>query len=164
MRNTKQSNLVLDIVNSSCNHPTAYDVYMESIKIIPNISLTTVYRNLNKLVEKRLIQRFELKDNIVRYDKNTCHDHFICTCCGNVYDLERSNIMYDDMIDGIASDRCHQYGKQQMQRFLQRLPLGQIARRVPVGFVRGCKHPISDPKKQHHQNAHQNKGDLNLIP
>jgi hypothetical protein len=67
---------------------------------------------------------------------------------------------HDDMIDGIASDRCHQYGKQQMQRFLQRLPLGQISRRVPVGFVRGCKHPISDPKKQHHQNAHQNKGDF----
>ena len=100
MINTKQSSLVLDIVNDSCNHPTAYDVYLECIKVIHNISLTTVYRNLNKLVDKRLIQRFELKDNIVRYDKDTCHDHFICTKCSRVIDLDRSDITYNEMING----------------------------------------------------------------
>ena len=100
MRNTKQSSLVLDIVNKSCNHPTAYDVYLESIKIIPNISLTTVYRNLNKLVDKRLIQRFELKDNIVRYDKDTCHDHFVCIKCNKVIDLDRRYVGYKEMING----------------------------------------------------------------
>ena len=72
MRNTKQNSLILDIVYKAHNHPTAYDVYLECIKVIPNISLTTVYRNLNKLVSKRKIQRFELDDNIFRYDKNTC--------------------------------------------------------------------------------------------
>ena len=99
MRNTKQNSLVLDIVNNSYNHPTAYDVYLECIKVMPNISLGTVYRNLNKLVGKRLIQRFELKDNIVRYDKNVSHDHFICSKCNKVIDLEKNNITYDEMID-----------------------------------------------------------------
>ena len=100
MRNTKQNSLVLDIINNSYSHPTAYDVYLECVKVIPNISLGTVYRNLNKLVDKREIQRFELKDNIVRYDKNTNHDHFICVKCEKIIDLKRSNINYDEMIDG----------------------------------------------------------------
>ena len=100
MRNTKQNSLILDIVYKAHNHPTAYDVYLECIKVIPNISLTTVYRNLNKLVSKRKIQRFELDDNIFRYDKNTCHDHFICTKCNKVIDLNRSDITYDNDING----------------------------------------------------------------
>ena len=100
MRNTKQSSLVLDIINKSYTHPTAYDVYLECMKVIPNISLGTVYRNLNKLVSKRLIQRFELKDNIVRYDKDICHDHFVCIKCSKVIDLDRIDITYDEMIDG----------------------------------------------------------------
>lgn len=100
MRNTKQNSLVLEIINNSCSHPTAYDVYLECIKVMPNISLGTVYRNLNKLVDKREIQRFELKDNIVRYDKNVSHDHFICINCSKVIDLKRSNITYNEMING----------------------------------------------------------------
>ena len=100
MRNTKQNSLILDIVYKAHNHPTAYDVYLECIKVIPNISLTTVYRNLNKLVDKRLIQRFELRDNIVRYDKNICHDHFICVKCSKIIDLDRSDITYNKMING----------------------------------------------------------------
>ena len=100
MRNTKQNILVLDIINNSYNHPTAYDVYLECLKVMPNISLGTVYRNLNKLVELRQIQRFELKDNIVRYDKVITHDHFICTKCNKVIDLKRTNIKYNDYLDG----------------------------------------------------------------
>ena len=100
MRNTKQNSLVLEIINNACNHPTAYDVYLECVKVMPNISLGTVYRNLNKLVSKRLIQRFELKDNIVRYDKNISHDHFICCNCNRVIDLDNNEFNYDEMIRG----------------------------------------------------------------
>ena len=106
MRNTRQRNLVLDIINNSFCHPTAYMVHEECVKDMPNISLGTVYRNLNALVELGKIQRLEIPNGITRYDKVMCHDHFICTCCGNVYDLERSNIMYDDMIDGNKVLRC----------------------------------------------------------
>ena len=69
MRNTKQNSLVLDVINNAYNHPTAYDVYLECVRVMPNISLGTVYRNLNKLVERRAIQRFELKgkENDIKY-------------------------------------------------------------------------------------------------
>ena len=70
MRNTKQKKLILEIINNSCIHPTAYEVYEECVKEIPNISLTTVYRNLNALVRGGNIQRLEISGDMARYDKD----------------------------------------------------------------------------------------------
>ncbi|MBQ8681462.1 MAG: transcriptional repressor [Bacilli bacterium] len=100
MRNTKQRKIVLDIINNSYSHPTAYQVHQECIKVMPNISLGTVYRNLNTLVSLGEIQRLDIPNQMTRYDKVLSHDHFICINCGNVYDLKRSDITYKDMIDG----------------------------------------------------------------
>ena len=60
---------ILDIINNSYSHPRAYDVYLECKKEIPNISLGTVYRNLNTLLESNSIQKIKSTDNIDRYDK-----------------------------------------------------------------------------------------------
>lgn len=87
MRNTKQRELILNIVNKSCRHPNAYDVYLECIKVIPNISLGTVYRNLNALIETNKIQKIKFNDNVDRYDKNTNHSHFICMRCSKIIDI-----------------------------------------------------------------------------
>ena len=106
MRNTKQKSLILEIVNQSFTHPTAYMIHQECMKTLPNISLGTVYRNLNTLVESGKIQRLEVPGHIDRYDKVQAHDHFICLKCGNIIDLERSNIMYEEMIHGNKVMNC----------------------------------------------------------
>jgi Fur family peroxide stress response transcriptional regulator len=55
---------------------------------MPNISLGTVYRNLNSLVDSKEIRRIHTIDNIDRFDKlETVHDHFICTSCNQIYDI-----------------------------------------------------------------------------
>ena len=100
MRNTKQRSLVLDIINNSFNHPTAYEVHQECLKVIPNISLGTVYRNLNTLVSLGEIQRLDVPNQMVRYDKTISHDHFVCLKCGKIIDLDRSDITYNEMING----------------------------------------------------------------
>lgn len=87
-RYSKQRETILQVVQSTLVHPNAEWVYKETRKIIPNISLGTVYRNLNQLVETgRLLK---LKDDaMVRYDGNTGHhDHFRCSVCGKWYDVE----------------------------------------------------------------------------
>ena len=106
MRNTKQRKIVLDIINNSYNHPTAYMVYQECTNIIPNISLGTVYRNLNTLVSLGEIQRLDVPNQMVRYDKIISHDHFVCLKCGKIIDLDRSNITYNEMIDGNKILEC----------------------------------------------------------
>lgn len=100
MRNTRQRELVLDIVNQSYNHPTAYEVYQNCILVIPNISLGTVYRNLNTLVELGSIQRVSVSGQVDRYDKITKHDHFVCVRCGSIIDIVKKNFCYEGMLEG----------------------------------------------------------------
>ena len=89
MRNTKQRSLVLEVVNRSDCHPTALEVYQECQKIIPNISLGTVYRNLSFLVENGQILKISTGKGPDHYDGFTdAHNHFVCKCCGKVLDLD----------------------------------------------------------------------------
>ena len=87
-RMTKQRKKILEVVKNTDTHPTADWIYEEVKKDIPNISLGTVYRNLNVLAEMDEIMVLEYGSNHSRYDGNAHeHYHFHCQNCGNVYDL-----------------------------------------------------------------------------
>jgi len=106
IRNSKQREIVLDIVNHSCDHPTAYQIYESCRKVIPNISLGTVYRNLNHLVNDGLIKKIGIDDDTCRYD-NTLerHSHYICKKCGKIIDVFEEYFVSIENIQGnIVSD------------------------------------------------------------
>ena len=89
MRYSKQRDEILNVVLSSCNHPDAKEVYNMVKKKIPNISLGTVYRNLNTLVDEGKIRKVLMKDGNDRFDKMLInHNHIICECCGKVRDVD----------------------------------------------------------------------------
>ena len=88
MRNTKQRNLILNIVNSSYDHLNAESIYEIARKTIPNISLGTVYRNLNQLLEMKKIKKIKMADGD-RFDNlNELHNHFICEKCHKIIDVK----------------------------------------------------------------------------
>ena len=96
MRMTKQKKLIKDIIDKSYNHLDAYGVYKECVKVISNISLGTVYRNLNLLVDEGLILRIT-HDNVDRYDaKRGRHDHFFCSVCGKIIDIYEEIVIPKD--------------------------------------------------------------------
>lgn len=97
MRNTKQKDLVLNIINSSYNHLTAKETYEEARKIIPNISLGTVYRVLNKLADNHKILRITTKSGIDHFDRipKKKHNHFICNQCGKITDIFKTDYIFD---------------------------------------------------------------------
>ena len=100
MRNTRQKDLIYDVVVSSSCHLTADEIYTECIKSIPNISLGTVYRNLNSLVDSRKIRRIKMPNNIDRYDKTMIHAHIICNRCGRIDDIfYEYNIQLPELLD-----------------------------------------------------------------
>jgi Fur family peroxide stress response transcriptional regulator len=101
-------------------HPTADMVYMHIRDIYPNISLGTVYRNLNLLVDQGEIMRISHGDGSDRYDGNASpHYHFLCTECSCVQDLEIAsgalehiNIIAGSAFDGeIKGHSAFFYGK-----------------------------------------------------
>ena len=57
MRYSKQRELVMQTVENLCDHPTAEEIYDTAAKECPGLSLGTVYRNLNSLVEAGRVRR-----------------------------------------------------------------------------------------------------------
>ena len=86
MRQTKQKKVIMDYLLSVKTHPTAEEVYQNVRKILPNLSLGTVYRNLELFVKKGMA--ISLIGDKKRFDANTsAHNHFICKSCGKVFDV-----------------------------------------------------------------------------
>lgn len=70
------------------DHPTADAVYASIREEFPNISLGTVYRNLNLLVELGEAQKLACGDGKDHFDADISpHYHFLCRDCGSVLDL-----------------------------------------------------------------------------
>ena len=87
MNYSKQCELVKAIMENNKSHPTADMVYSVLHETHPNISLATVYRNLNKLASMGVINKICLPNAPDRFDSTTTnHYHMICTNCGEITD------------------------------------------------------------------------------
>ena len=94
-RYSRQRELIYQTLMQTDQHPTAEMIYHWLKPENPNLSLGTVYRNLNLLADEGTITRMAFP--VERYDANTKpHPHFRCGCCGSVYDLE---LPYDESLD-----------------------------------------------------------------
>lgn len=90
---SRQRESIKEYLQHTAEHPTADMVYENIRKIYPNISLGTVYRNLALLADLGEARKVTGIDGADRYDGNTVpHNHFICTRCGSVIDLEMEDI------------------------------------------------------------------------
>lgn len=93
LKYSRQREVIKEFVYSRHDHPTADDVYVNIRKKFPNISLGTVYRNLTLLSDMGEIRRLRVGDGVDHFDADTTpHNHFICSECGCVIDLEMENI------------------------------------------------------------------------
>lgn len=87
------------------DHPTADTVYLHVREEYPNISLGTVYRNLNLLADMGEALKITTANGGDRFDGRTDpHYHVICNCCGNIYDLELPSSHIDE-INQLANSR-----------------------------------------------------------
>ncbi len=87
-RATRQLAAVYEALREDHSHPSADEIYRRVRRTLPRISLGTVYRNLQRLVEEGKIRMFLLGERMARYDPMIAeHDHFICQHCGRVEDV-----------------------------------------------------------------------------
>lgn len=103
-RYSRQRELIYQALCSSKEHPTAEMVYRMLKPDNPNLSLGTVYRNLNLLAAEGLIVRMSFP--VERYDADVSpHPHFSCRKCGQVHDLD---LPYDHRLDRLAAQSGHE--------------------------------------------------------
>lgn len=85
---TSQRKIILDALSKSKAHPPADDIYDAVRSRLPNISLGTVYRNLETMYKHGMIVKIETPDGQKRFDYDTSsHPHFRCENCGKIEDI-----------------------------------------------------------------------------
>ena len=89
----KKRNAILQCLRSTDAHPSAEMVHQMLRESYPDISLATVYRNLNLFKEQGLISSVCSVHGTERFDAETTpHVHFVCDCCDRVLDLAQITI------------------------------------------------------------------------
>ena len=87
-RYTAQRAAVFDYLESVQSHPTAEDVYQAVRLRLPKISLATVYKALETLVDVRLATKLTNGDGSARYDcRSEEHYHLRDVSTGEIRDL-----------------------------------------------------------------------------
>ncbi len=101
LKYSRQRESIKDYLMHTTAHPTADMVYQHVRQSYPKVSLGTVYRNLNLLVELGEIIKLDCGDGFDRFDGDVApHYHVVCTSCNSVEDLKMESI---DHINTIAN-------------------------------------------------------------
>jgi Fe2+ or Zn2+ uptake regulation protein len=89
IRPTETRKIILREVSKS-DHPDANEIYLKIRGNHSNISMGTVYRNLNLFKDKGLIYELEQVGRVPgRFEIGSPdHSHFMCVKCGKIFDIE----------------------------------------------------------------------------
>ncbi len=99
MNYSRQRELIRRTVTEYDGHLTAAEIYQEVRKAMPNISLGTVYRNLNTMVENDMLSMLYLDGKEYFEGCKPKHSHVVCNQCGKICDVELPLFGWlDDMI------------------------------------------------------------------
>lgn len=82
------------------DHPSPELLYRRVRPAMPSMSLATIYKALDALVDLGLAQEVSATGDVKRYDANMGrHHHLLCTGCGAIRDFE------DESLDRVAPPR-----------------------------------------------------------
>lgn len=109
-RYSKQRELIYESLMARRDHPSAEMLYQTLKSDHPSLSLGTVYRNLNLLVEEG--RAIAIPFAVNRYDGTTNdHPHFYCTSCESLYDITLS---VDRTLDAAVEELGHKVDQHQL--------------------------------------------------
>lgn len=87
-RMTRQRIVILDTLRQLRNHPTADEVYEVVRRELPNVSLGTIYRNLDILARCGQVRKLDSSGAQARFDAELSpHHHVRCQHCGKIDDV-----------------------------------------------------------------------------
>lgn len=91
-RITPQRIAIVDYLLKTADHPSADRIHRVIQKKYPMVSLSTVYKTLELLKEKRLVNEIEV-DGEARFDAHTeKHINLVCMNCGKIEDVDEDRL------------------------------------------------------------------------
>jgi Fe2+ or Zn2+ uptake regulation protein len=125
---TRQREQLLAWLRRCDAHPTAAELHAALRPSCPRLSLGTVYRNLEVLVQEGEIEAVPCESGALRYDGNPApHHHFTCERCGSIQDI------------ALAAPRA--LGRRLEQHYALR------AHRIRIDFIGLCARCADHPRQ-----------------
>ena len=91
-RITPQRIAIVDYLLKTEDHPSAERIHKIIQKKYPMVSLSTVYKTLELLKEKKLVNEIEV-DGEARFDAHTNdHINLVCMNCGKIEDIDENSL------------------------------------------------------------------------
>ena len=85
---TPQRREIIRLLSRDMSHPGAMDILRKVKKIVPRISMSTVYYTLDMMKKEGLIRELEYYDTDNRYEINVSdHINLVCTRCRKITDF-----------------------------------------------------------------------------
>lgn len=81
-------------------HMNIDDLYKSLLKKFPSISLATIYKNVNAMVEKIFLNEVKIPDAKSVYElAKEEHSHLVCDSCGKIEDITiDTSILQDSLV------------------------------------------------------------------
>lgn len=93
LKATQQRIVILSTLFEHLGHPSSEEVYNHVKKVNPSISLGTVYKTLECLVDAGLIHKVATSDGLMRYDGETAaHNHIYVTNTDEIIDFKDDSL------------------------------------------------------------------------
>ena len=88
-RHTRQRAALRNVFQSAGRPLSAAEAHRLAVRRVRGIGIATVYRNIERLVAGRLLERVDLPGRAPRYElrRDRHHHHFLCLRCDRVYDI-----------------------------------------------------------------------------
>ena len=92
LRITPQRVAILDYLIKTDDHPSAEHIHKIIQKKYPMVSLSTVYKTVSLLKEKKLVNEIEI-DGESRFDAHMdAHINLVCMNCGKIDDVDEDSL------------------------------------------------------------------------
>ncbi|MCU1324284.1 MAG: ferric uptake regulator, Fur family [Acidobacteriaceae bacterium] len=93
-RNTKQKDAIRDAFLVADRPLSHEEVLILAQKKVEGLSIATVYRNINGLLDEKWLAPVEIPGSTTRYEVagKAHHHHFKCNQCGRLFELQGCDI------------------------------------------------------------------------
>jgi len=84
-------------------HMNIDDLYKNLLKKFPSISLATIYKNVNAMVEKIFLNEVKIPDTKSVYELvKEDHSHLVCSSCGKIEDIHIDTNVLQNSLSSVS--------------------------------------------------------------
>lgn len=108
-RLTPQRWHVYKTLTQMSGHPSVEEIHGKVVKILPSISLNTVYKALDWMEKNRFAMSVPIRESKKKYCPNpNPHSHIICAVCGDITDSDHTEM--ESLIPNSLKGKYHVVG------------------------------------------------------